>query len=94
MTREEADNHPQGNQLYSALGMSDETRIDSWTRNLTPGTRMLLCSDGLWNMVPDEEIHRLTLANALPHEACARMVSAANEAGGQDNISVILLQIT
>ncbi|QPC84353.1 protein phosphatase 2C domain-containing protein [Phototrophicus methaneseepsis] len=91
MTEQEAAMHPQGNQLYSALGMSDDPRIDSWTRTLGKGTRLLLCSDGLWNMVPDGQIYSIMMQHPVPQDACNRLVAAANENGGLDNISAIIL---
>lgn len=91
MSEEEAANHPQGNQLYSALGMSDDPRIDSWTRTLGKGTRLLLCSDGLWGMVPDGQIYSIMMQHPVPQDACNRLVAAANENGGLDNISAIIL---
>ncbi|MCA9893041.1 MAG: protein phosphatase 2C domain-containing protein [Anaerolineae bacterium] len=91
MSEEEAANHPQGNQLYSALGMSDDPRIDSWTRTLGKGTRLLLCSDGLWSMVPDGQIYSIMMQHPVPQDAANRLVAAANENGGLDNISAIIL---
>jgi serine/threonine protein phosphatase PrpC len=88
----EAFSHPQRNVLYRALGQSEPFRPDINTLALPQGGYLLLCSDGLWGSVPDEEIRRIVTESPFPVEACHRLVDAANAAGGPDNISAILVK--
>jgi len=92
INEKEAMNHPQRNVLYRALGQPEPFRPDINSFQFpTPGY-LMLCSDGLWTMVPNQEIFRIvTSAKSLP-EACNDLVAAANEAGGPDNISVVLVK--
>lgn len=93
LTPEEAAQHPQKNVLYRAVGQSDNLEVDAVTRRLPPDSYLLLCSDGLWNMVPESQILDITLNATTPQNACDRLIAAANEHGGSDNISAILLKI-
>ncbi|MBN1965415.1 MAG: serine/threonine-protein phosphatase [Anaerolineae bacterium] len=93
LTPEEAAQHPQKNVLYRAIGQSDNLEIDTTTRRLPASSYLLLCSDGLWNTVPDTEITAIILNAASPQAACDRLVASANEHGGADNISAVLLKI-
>lgn len=93
LTPEEAAQHPQKNVLYRAIGQSDNLEVDSITRRLPTHARLLLCSDGLWNMVSTEDIINTVLNTPTPQQACDRLVALANERGGSDNISAILLQV-
>ena len=93
LTPEEAAQHPQKNVLYRAIGQSDNLEVDAVTRRLPADSRLLLCSDGLWNMVPDREIEEIVSSAATPQSACDRLITVANERGGSDNISAILLQV-
>jgi protein phosphatase len=89
MTREEAANRPGANFILQALGARDEIAPVIFAEGLPlrPGDRLLLCSDGLHGLVDDAAIaSALALADA--REACEKLIAAANEAGGQDNISV------
>jgi protein phosphatase len=89
----EASVHPQRNVLYRALGQSEPFRPDISTHALPRNGYMLLCSDGLWGSVTGDEIARIVLASKddLP-SACQQLVDAANEAGGPDNISAVIIQ--
>jgi PPM family protein phosphatase len=93
LTPEEAADHPQKNVLYRALGQSESLEVDTLTRRLPPKSRLLLCSDGLWNQVEDREILDIVNKNANPQEACEKLVALANARGGIDNVTTILLQI-
>ncbi len=93
LTPEEAAQHPQKNVLYRALGQSDNLEVDTVTRRLPAESFLLLCSDGLWNMVSEEDVLDIILNSETPQEACDRLIVAANECGGSDNISAIVLQI-
>jgi len=92
INEKEAMNHPQRNVLYRALGQPEPFRPDINTYQFPIPGYLMLCSDGLWNLVPENEIFRMvTSAKSLP-EACNDLVAAANEAGGPDNISVVLVK--
>lgn len=93
LTREEALVHPQKNVLYRALGQSESLEVDALTRRLPPNSRVMLCSDGLWNMVSEHEISEIVMKHSNPQEACDKLVALANAHGGVDNISTILLKI-
>src|SRR5207244_3209731 len=65
--------------------------VDEFTVEAQPGDRILLCSDGLYSMVADERIKEVLASTQDPQEACTRLVEMANEAGGLDNITVVIL---
>lgn len=89
----EASVHPQRNVLYRALGQSDPFRPDISTQSLPRKGYLLLCSDGLWGTVTGDEIVRIVkAARGDLSAACQKLVNAANDAGGPDNISALLLQ--
>jgi serine/threonine protein phosphatase PrpC len=93
ITSEEAVNHPQKNVLYRAIGQGELLEGDIFTIPFPPGGYLLLCSDGLWGQVPDKDISRKVLSSTSLENACQELVDAANNAGGPDNISVILVQM-
>ncbi len=93
LTREEASVHAQKNVLYRALGQSETLEVDALTRRLPPNSKLMLCSDGLWNLVSDDEIMDIVSKHSNPQEACDKLVALANAHGGTDNITVILLRI-
>jgi len=80
------------NVITRALGMEEIVEVDLNTLSVLPGDIFLLCSDGLHDMLPDEEIS-LILSRDEPLDArCQELINAANNAGGQDNISIILVR--
>jgi len=90
--REEARNHPDKNIITRAIGALDTVEPDFFTEELKEGDIILMCSDGLTNMLEDEEI-RMILSGARDIvEKAQELVQAANENGGRDNISVILIE--
>lgn len=93
LTPEEAIDHPQRNVLYRAIGQSETLDVDAITRRLPPYARLLLCSDGLWNMVPEDRIQEIVLHHRDPQETCNQLVELANDRGGLDNITVIVIQM-
>jgi len=93
LTPEEADNHPQKNVLYRAIGQSENLEVERLIRPLPPGAKMLLCSDGLWGLVDDKQMKQIVLESQTPQDACDKLVALANAQGGTDNITVIILQI-
>jgi serine/threonine protein phosphatase PrpC len=92
ITPEEARTHPQRNVIYRTIGDRPDIEADVFSQCVEPGQYLLLCSDGLSGMITDQEILDVVRQAASPQEACDRLVQAANDAGGGDNISVILIQ--
>jgi serine/threonine protein phosphatase PrpC len=92
LTAAEAAHHPQKNVLYRAVGQGGVLEVDTFVRAVPPRHCLLVCSDGLWGMVGAEEMARAIAAAPSPQAACEALVRAANEAGGRDNISAILVE--
>jgi serine/threonine protein phosphatase PrpC len=88
----EAAEHPQRNVLYRALGQSEPFEPDINTYPFPNGGYLMLCSDGLWNVISESEIFPIIKSAPSLSVACQRLIDAANNAGGPDNISVILVQ--
>lgn len=89
ITREEAFYHPRKNMLMKALGCADNIEPDITAKGFLPGDIILMCSDGLTNMLKEEEIYNII--NESIEEACDKLIERANELGGYDNISVIVV---
>lgn len=92
ITPEEAASYPNRNVLYRAVGQGDSLDIDVYTFSLAPSDYLMLCSDGLWGVVSDEKIARILQESPTLEKACEKLVEAANEGGGPDNVSVILVR--
>ena len=94
LTEAEAAVHPHRSVITRALGTEADVEVDTRTVDLRPGDLVLLCSDGLSAMVRDEEIVRLLEeTQADPHDAAEALVAAANRAGGEDNVTVVLFEL-
>ena len=93
LTEEEAQDHPQQNVLYRAIGQNDTLEVDALTRRLPPNSHLLLCSDGLWGVVENDIILQIIRENPNPQTACDKLVAMANTMGGKDNITAILLHV-
>ena len=94
LSREEAATHPQRSVITRAIGVEREVQVDSLPPiELQPGDQVLLCSDGLTGPVGDADIARLLEPDADGEAVCRRLVEAANDAGGPDNITVVLLRV-
>lgn len=91
MSRDEALFAKGRNVLTRAIGQEEAVQVDLDELELQAGDSLLLCSDGLFGMVADEEIAALIGVARNPEEACRELVACANGRGGRDNISVILL---
>ncbi len=89
---EEARTHPQRNVIYRTIGDKKEAEIDFFVLKLNRGDSLLLCSDGLSGKMQDMEIRRLVARSLSPQEACEQLIQAANDNGGDDNVSVIIVQ--
>jgi len=94
ITREEAAHHPQKNVIYRVIGDKPRVESDMFEQRLTPGEALLLCSDGLSGMVTDDDIWQIWHTSTSPQETCDRLVEAANQAGGEDNITVVIVQVS
>jgi protein phosphatase len=93
ITADEAAVHPQRSVLYRAVGQGEGLEVDVVSRRLGPGSIVLLCSDGLWGLVPDDKILQVVRQAHGPQAACEALVAAANAAGGPDNITAVMIQI-
>jgi protein phosphatase len=85
--------HPQRNVVYRSLGQKDEINVDIFHEMFHPGDILLLCSDGLWEMVRDEQMLAIIQSTPVLDQVAGRLVDAANAAGGDDNISVVLCRM-
>ncbi len=88
---EEAERHPQRSIITRALGVEADVEVDLFTYTLLPGDRLLLCTDGLSSVVDAERIRNVLLRVPGPQRAAAKLVAMANEGGGPDNITVMVL---
>jgi len=94
ISSEEAAIHPQRNVLYRALGQGEVLEPDIFTAPFPQSGYLLFCTDGLWSVLSDNNIFNLVTTAKDLQSACQSLVAAANDAGGPDNISVILVQLT
>jgi serine/threonine protein phosphatase PrpC len=93
ITPEEAANYPHRNVLYRALGQGEILDPDIFTVGFPQPGYLLICSDGLWGVITEQELARTVNDAPNPQRACQNLVNAANAAGGPDNISVVLVQL-
>lgn len=94
LSEEAARDHPLKNVVTRALGGAQEPSVDFTQLPLQPGDLLLLCSDGLNTMLEDKEIEAILKSSPGLGQAAHRLVAAANEKGGVDNITVVLLRVT
>lgn len=94
LSLEQARHHPDKNVILRAMGSHAEVEVTTWQEPfpVRAGDRFLLCSDGLYDLVEDEEI-RLEVATNEPRTACERLVALARERGGHDNITVLIVNL-
>ena len=93
ITAEEAAVHPQRNVLYRALGQGEPVEPDVSTMQIPRSGYLLICSDGLWGVIPESELFNIIATAPDPQQACQLLTEAANAAGGPDNISVIVVRM-
>ena len=91
ITREEAEKHPNRHIITRALGCSEELEIDTYVCEMEADDYFVLCTDGLTNMLDEEEIKRTVVEN-YPSKACEELVCSAIRNGGDDNITVIVIK--
>ncbi|MGQ0778083.1 MAG: PP2C family protein-serine/threonine phosphatase [Pseudonocardiales bacterium] len=94
ITEQEAADHPARHQLVRYLGMDGEALPDVRCITLRPADRLLLCSDGLTNMLDDARIQVILNDHPNPDDTCRALIDAANEAGGTDNITALVIMHT
>jgi len=94
ITLEESYNHPQTGLIYRCLGYMPTVEVDVFRQELQDGDMLLLCTDGLWEMVRDPR-RMVSIIEEAPtlDLAAQQLVDAANAAGGKDNISVVLVRV-
>lgn len=85
--------HPERNVIYRSLGTKAAAEVDIFVEPLAAGDALVVCCDGLWEAIRDEGIEDVLLTTADPQAACAELVRRSNQAGGEDNISVIVVRV-
>jgi protein phosphatase len=93
LTPDEAVNHPKRNIVTRALGIEPDVLVDFWERDAIPGDRYLLCSDGLFNEVPEARIAATLRRLADPDAAARDLVQQANAGGGRDNVTCVVVDV-
>jgi serine/threonine protein phosphatase PrpC len=93
LTIDEARTHPRRNIVTRALGIDEQVSVDTWTIPMFDGDRFMLCSDGLVDEVPLDEIAEMLREHSAPQDIAERLVTAAKRHGGRDNITVIVVVV-
>lgn len=91
LTKEEAEKHPRKNVITRAIGCTSEILVDIISYDIEDGDIFVLCTDGLTNMVSEQDILQI-VGSSEPEAACAKLIEAANRNGGEDNITVIVIK--
>lgn len=94
LTEEEAAKHPQRSVITRSLGIDSDVRVDLRSFDVRDGDRIMLCSDGLTSMTGEDTIKRVLQQTKSPQAAADELVDLANEAGGDDNITVVVLDLS
>ena len=92
ITEMEAQHHPQKNIITRALGTGDTVEVDIDSISIDEGDTIILCTDGLTNMVCDSEIERILVNNDDVDAAARKLIDIANELGGHDNITLVIVK--
>lgn len=92
ITKEEARNHPNKNVITRCVGTEADVDIDFYKFELNPKDRVLLCSDGLYDMISDDEIKNIVNDSRTANAAVKKLVETANANGGSDNITAVLFE--
>lgn len=93
ITREEAEVHPKRNIITRAIGIREDVEADTVIEDIKQGDKILLCTDGLSNMVSKAEMAKILIEQCSTEEKVKKLIALANEKGGLDNISLILIEI-
>ena len=92
ITEDDIYTHPQRNAVLRSLGDKPELEVDLFSERLRPGDALFLCSDGQWEMTHDPQMAELIAQHDDPQAACNALIAAANKAGGEDNITAVLVR--
>jgi serine/threonine protein phosphatase PrpC len=93
LTEEQAAEHPQRSIITRALGPEPDVEVDTWTYPVRRDDVLLLCSDGLTSMITEDRIAQILGSSETLDDAANRLIQEANEAGGRDNITVVLTRV-
>jgi serine/threonine protein phosphatase PrpC len=93
LTEAQAAEHPQRSIITRALGIEGDVEVDTWTYPVRAGDVVLLCSDGLTSMIDEDQVAQILGGEASLDRAGDRLIRAANDAGGRDNITVVLFRL-
>jgi PPM family protein phosphatase len=93
LTEAQAAEHPQRSIITRALGPEPTVEVDTWTYPVRAGDVLLLCSDGLTSMIPEDRIEQILSSSTALDSAADQLIDEANEAGGRDNITVVLFRL-
>jgi serine/threonine protein phosphatase PrpC len=93
LSKEDAKDHPQSNLLYRTIGNVDSVNVDTFRVEPKQDGTLLLCTDGLWGEMTDEDIHRVCAEEKDPKAVAVRLVQMANEHGGKDNITAVVVNV-
>lgn len=93
ITPEQVYDHPQRNLIYRSLGAGHHSvEVDVFYETLKPGDLLLLCTDGLWEMVRESELKRILSSDETLESICQHLIDAANQGGGEDNITAVVVR--
>ena len=93
LTEEQAETHPQRSVITRALGPEPDVQVDVQAQQARDGDRFLLCSDGLTSMIPEARVKQILEGSGTLADAGRELIAAANDAGGRDNITVLLFRL-
>ncbi len=93
LSPDEARKHPRANVLYRTIGSEGPLPVDTFRVPLRKGGSLLLCSDGLWGELTDEAIHQAFVTEKDAKKTCLKLIQAANESGGKDNITAVVVKV-
>jgi PPM family protein phosphatase len=92
---EDVYSHPQRNLIYRSLGAGHKNiDVDVFQETLQPNDTLLLCSDGLWEMVRHDDLLKVLSEQASPQAICDKLIAMANENGGEDNITAVVVHVS
>jgi protein phosphatase len=92
ITAEQSKHHPGRGQITRFVGMQGQSLPETKLLELSPGDRLILCTDGLTGMIEEQQLLEILSNQPQPEQACQRLVEAANEAGGKDNVTVLIVK--
>lgn len=92
LTREQASDHPDRNKIYRCLGAHEVVETDTFSEKLQAGDLLLLCTDGLWELIADQDLAGIVQQHK-PQESVQLLIDRANELGGRDNITAVVVQV-